>query len=287
MNGVDDMSDMNGMPIQWFPGHMAKARRLIEEQIKLVDAVCEIADARIPMASRNPELPALLRNKPRLLALNRADLADPAGNKMWTSHFRDAGQMALLTDGKSGAGTARVAPAIKTLLANQNKTVGRVLRVMVVGIPNVGKSSLINRLAGRRAAPAEDRPGVTRGRQWVRLRGGLELLDTPGVLWPKFSDERTGLLLACTGAIRDDILDMETLAAQLIVLILAAYPGALAARYRLDPSGEADGSRLLVQAARKRGFLLSGGRPDTERMARILLDEFRGGKLGRMTLQWT
>ncbi|MDR2670458.1 MAG: ribosome biogenesis GTPase YlqF [Oscillospiraceae bacterium] len=279
------------MRVQWFPGHMAKTRRLIAEHCRLVDAVCEVADARIPLASRNPELPALSGGKPSLLVLNRADQADAAACARWAEHYRAHGLLSVETDCRSGAGVDRFLPAVRTLLREKIEAyrargqVGRPLRLMIVGIPNVGKSSLINRLAGRRAAAAEDRPGVTRGKQWYRLAQGLELLDTPGVLWPKFEDERTGLLLAYTGAIRDDILDVETLAAHLMALLGRRYPEALAARYQLVPGPEPDGFALLEAAARRRGFLLSGGVPDTERMARTLLDEYRGGRLGRFTLE--
>ena len=279
------------MNIQWFPGHMAKTRRLIQETLGLVDAVCEIVDARIPLASRNPELPSLIGRKPLLLALNRVDQADPDRTAAWVSWFRAHGQAVFQTDCKSGAGVGRFAPAVRALLKEKIEAntargqSGRAVRVLVAGIPNVGKSSLINRLAGRRAAAVEDRPGVTRGRQWVTLAGGLELLDTPGVLWPKFEDEQTGLLLAFTGAVRDDIMDLETLAVHLMKRLAIEAPEALAARYRLSIGPEADGLTMLEQAARGRGFLVSGGTADTERMARILLDEFRGGKLGRVTLQ--
>jgi len=270
---------------------MAKTRRLIEEQVRLVDAVCELADARVPLASRNPELPSLIGARPLLLVLNRADQADAAQTADWLTFFRAGGQTVIMTDCKSGAGVGRFAPAVRSLLRDKIRAAaargqtGRALRVMVVGIPNVGKSSLINRLAGRRAAQAEDRPGVTRGRQWVNLTGGLELLDTPGVLWPKFEEERTGLLLAFTGAVRDDVMDLETLAARLIECLAAITPEALAARCRLALDGPTDGAALLIQAARGRGFLAAGGRPDAERMARVLLDEFRGGKMGKITLQ--
>ncbi|MCL2747489.1 MAG: ribosome biogenesis GTPase YlqF [Oscillospiraceae bacterium] len=288
---------------------MAKTRRMIAEHLKLVDAVCEMTDARIPAASRNPELHEILGDKPRLLVINRADQADAAGNAAWVSHCRRHGQAVLLTDSKSGAGVSRLAPAVRALLKEKIEAgaahgrTGRVLRLMVVGVPNVGKSSLINRLAGRRAAAAEDRPGVTRGRQWVNLSPGLALLDTPGILWPKFEDEGTGMLLAYTGAIRDEILDAETLAAHLAAFLQERYPEALASRYRLGgnvggraddgtgdhaggTAGGDDGMTLLARAARGRGFLAAGGLPDTERMARVLLDEFRGGKLGRFTLEW-
>ena len=279
------------MNIQWFPGHMAKTRRLIQEYVGLVDAVCEIADARVPRASRNPELPALIGNKPVLLVLNRTDQADPDVTAAWASYYRARGRAVLLTDCLSGAGVKRFAPAVRTLLKDKiaaniaRGQPGRAVRVMVAGIPNVGKSSLINRLAGRRAAAVEDRPGVTRGRQWVTLPGGLELLDMPGVLWPKFEDEQTGLLLAYTGAVKDDVMDLETLAAKLMEHLAHIAPEALAVRYRIDPDAGTGGTELLVRAAIGRGFLISGGEPDTERMAKILLDEFRGGKLGRVTLQ--
>ncbi|MDR0381717.1 MAG: ribosome biogenesis GTPase YlqF [Oscillospiraceae bacterium] len=279
------------MNVQWFPGHMAKTRRIIAEHCRLVDAVCEVVDARIPLASRNPELPALSGGKPCLLVLNRADQADAAACARWTDHYRARGLLSVETDCRSGAGVDRFLPAVRTLLREKIEAyrargqVGRTLRLMIVGIPNVGKSSLINRLAGRRAAAAEDRPGVTRGKQWYRLAQGLELLDTPGVLWPKFEDEQTGLLLAYTGAIRDDILDTETLAARLMELLGRRYPEALTARYKLTPGPESDGFALLEEAARRRGFLVSGGVPDTERMASTLLDEYRSGRLGRFTLE--
>lgn len=279
------------MNIQWFPGHMAKTRRLIAESCGLADAVCEVVDARIPQASRNPELSALVGDKPRMIALNRMDQADAQAGLVWAEYFRAQGFTTVETDSKSGAGVKEFVPALRALLRDkiarniERGQAGRPLRVMVVGIPNVGKSTLINRLLGRRAAVAEDRPGVTRSRQWYRLDQGLELLDTPGVLWPKFEDEQTGLLLAFTGAIRDDILDAETLAARLMALLARRYPDALAARYRLTLPLEADGGDILVKAAKNRGFLISGGKADTERMARTLLDEYRSGRIGRFTLE--
>ncbi|MDR3207640.1 MAG: ribosome biogenesis GTPase YlqF [Oscillospiraceae bacterium] len=278
------------MTIQWFPGHMAKTRRLIEEHVKLTDAVCEVVDARIPRASRNPELPALIGGKPRLIILNRADQADPAQTAAWAVAFRAEGLASVATDCRSGAGVAQVVPAVKVLLKERLDTLaargqaGRPLRLLIAGIPNAGKSSLINRLAGRRAAPVEDRPGVTRGRQWYALPGGVDLLDTPGVLWPKFEDPEIGLLLAFTGAVKDDVLDIEELAALLMERLAALSPKALTDRYNIDPTA-ADGFSLLTDAARRRGFLVGGGEANTERMARTLLDEFRAGKLGRITLE--
>lgn len=280
------------MKIQWYPGHMAKTRRMITEQLKNVDAVCEILDARIPVSSRNPDVDGLTAGRPRLVILNRTDQADPNATKQWAAHFRRLGYAVLETDAHSGAGVSRFSAAVRELLKDKLKAyaekgqAGRVVRVMILGIPNVGKSTLINRIAGRKTAKAEDRPGVTRSRQWVPVDSGLELLDTPGILWPKFEDERVGLNLAYTGAVKDEILDTEELGGHLMALLRDRYPTALTERYRIEPKAEDSGYDLLEKAARKRGFLISGGETDTERMAKILLDEFRGGKLGRFTLEW-
>jgi ribosome biogenesis GTPase A len=277
--------------IQWFPGHMTKARRMIAEQTKLVDAVCELVDARIPVSSRNPDLDDIVGTKPRLIILNRADQADAAMTKRWSSYFKAQGLFVLETDAKSGKGTSEFPAAVRALLQDKLKAYaakgqsGRVLRVMIVGIPNVGKSSFINRIAGRRAAEASDRPGVTRGRQWISIGTGLELLDTPGILWPKFESPMVGENLAFTGAVKDDILDRDALASNLILRLRDIAPERLVERYKIDLSPDMTGSELLGAAAKKRGFLLTGGRLDTERMAIILLDEFRGGKLGRITLE--
>lgn len=286
------------MIIQWYPGHMVKARRLITENLKLVDAVCEIIDARIPLSSRNPDLDELTGNKPRLIVLGRTDQADPAMTKKWAVYFREGGAAAIEADCKSGKGVQQLQPAVLSLLADKKAAFeakgqsGRAMRLMVVGIPNVGKSSLINRAAGRKAAQAYDKPGVTRGAQWINLGNGIELLDTPGVLWPKFEDQTVAENLAFTGAIRDDIMDTETLGARLMSRLTACYPERLMERYHFDTisedagDGDAAGFELLERAARKRGFLVPGGHCDTERMAIVLLDEFRGGKLGRITLEW-
>lgn len=285
------MNDTQGsMNIQWFPGHIARARRKIAEQIKNVDAVCEVLDARIPSASRNPDVDALTAGKPRLVVLNRADQADGDATRRWAAYFRAQGFAVLETDSKSGAGAGKFSAAVRTLLADKlrayaEKGQNRVVRVMVLGIPNVGKSTFINRVAGRTAARAEDRPGVTRAQQWVPVDRTLELLDTPGILWPKFEDPAVGERLAFTGAIRDEILDTEELASRLMTLLAARYPQALTARYKLEPQPGQSGFDLLTAAARKRGFLVSGGEANTERMAGVLLDEFRGGKLGRFTLE--
>lgn len=278
--------------IQWFPGHMKKAGRMIEENIKLVDAACELLDARIPSASRNPDIDTLAGDKPRLVILNRIDLADPAATAEWRAYFRRAGLPVIETDSKSGKGVQGFAPAVRELLSDRLEALAakgqatRPLRVMVLGIPNVGKSTLINKLAGRRAAAVSDRPGVTRGRQWITVDRGLELLDTPGILWPRFDSQEVGELLAVTGAIKDDVLDRETLAANFLVRLMRMYPdSAAAARYKLAEMEWENGYELLETAAKNRGFLISRGEYDTERMSAVLLDEFRGGKLGRITLE--
>ncbi len=281
------------MQIQWYPGHMTKTRRRMAEHIKNVDLVCELADARIPQVSRNPEMEEIAAGKPRLMILNRIDLADPACTRAWAAYFRAQGFQVLEADSRSGQGTAKFAAAVREALAGkiqqwqERGQTGRAARVMVVGIPNVGKSTFINRILGRKAARAADKPGVTRGSQWFKVEGGVDLLDTPGILWPRFDDERTGILLAVTGAVKDDILDTETLACKLFELLAARAPEAIRTRYRVEIPEESDflGYTLLEQAGRRRGFLISGGEVDTERMARILLDEFRGGVLGRITLE--
>ena len=287
------------MNIQWYPGHMTKTRRQIEADLKLVDLVAEIIDARIPVSSRNPDIDTICAGKPRLIVLNRADQADPAQNKAWTAHFKGQGWAVAETDARSGRGVNQFAPAVRGALKEQitrwqeKGQVGRPVRAMVVGIPNVGKSTFINKVAGKKSAKASDRPGVTRGKQWVHVDQGLDLLDTPGILWPKFEDETTGLHLAFTGAVKDDIMDMETLGCHLMSLLGGRYPQALAEGYKLPElppreEGENDvtwGYRLLQAAAAKRGMRISGGELDTERMARVLLDEYRGSKLGRFTLE--
>ena len=278
------------MNIQWFPGHMTKARRMITENTALVDAVCEVVDARIPYSSRNPDLDDFVGNKPRLIILNRVDQADFALTKLWNAHFR-ANAKVLQTDSKSGMGVDKFSATVRSLLSDkieENKRKGQTgkrLRVMVVGIPNVGKSSFINRVAKRKATQTSDKPGVTRGKQWISLENGIEMLDTPGVLWPKFEDQTVAENLAFTGAIRDSIMDIETLGANLMSRLSIDYIERIAERYKIDVSAELSGFELLTRAAKKRGFLLPGGVIDTERMANILFDEFRGGKLGGITLE--
>ena len=279
------------MNIQWFPGHMTKAQRMIEDNIKLVDAVCEVLDARIPRASRNPDIDRLAAGKPRLVILNRCDLADPAVTKAWTAAFHAQGLAVLETDARSGKGVASFAPAVRELLSDKLKAyeskgqTGRGLKVMVLGIPNVGKSTFINKVAGRKAAAAGDKPGVTRGRQWINIDRGLDLLDTPGILWPKFDSQEVGEMLAVTNAIKSEVLDRETLAANFMLRLRELYPDAIEKRYGFVPDPDLNGFELLEQAAKKRGFLLSRGEYDTERMANTLLDEYHAGKLGRLSLE--
>ena len=286
------MSDnFEKMNIQWFPGHMTKAQRMIEDNIKLVDAVCEIIDARIPSASRNPDIDKLAAGKPRLVILNRVDLADPAITKRWKAYFEKSGVSVIETDAKSGKGINGFVPAVRKLLAEKiseyeaKGQVGRPLRVMILGIPNVGKSTFINKVAGRKAAIAGDKPGVTRGRQWINIDKSLDLLDTPGILWPKFDSQEIGELLAVTNAIKADVIDKETLAANFMLRLRNIYPQAIKERYKFEPDPDANGFELLEEAAKKRGFLVSRGEYDIERMANTVLTEYHDGKLGRLTLE--
>ena len=278
------------MNIQWYPGHMTKTRRQMEADLKLVDAVCEIVDARIPVASRNPDIDSICGSKPRIVILNRMDLADPAATKAWVNYFRGKGIAAVPTDCKSRKGISDFTPAVRSVLAekiqrNAAKGMNKPLRVMVVGIPNVGKSTLINQISGRKGAKAENRPGVTRGKQWVTVDAGLLLLDTPGILWPKFDDPDVGMMLAYTGAVKEDILDIEELAVFFMQLMWKRYPEAIKARYGIDMPEDATGYELLEAAGKKRGFLLARGEINTERMAKVLLDEYRSRKLGRITFE--
>ncbi len=279
------------MNIQWYPGHMTKTRRRMAEDVKLVDLVAEVLDARIPVSSRNPDIDAMVGGRSRLIVLNRADQADQAQTAAWGAYFRQKGFAVLETDAKSGRGVGQFSAVCRAALKDQiarwqaKGQVGRPVRAMVVGIPNVGKSTFINKVAKRKSAKAGDRPGVTRGRQWVGVDAGLELLDTPGILWPKFEDEVTGMHLAFTGAVKDEVVDVEELAAALLTLLAERYPESIAGRYRVEPEPGIPGWKLLEECARRRGMLISGGEADTERMARVLLDEFRGGRLGRFTLE--
>ena len=277
--------------IQWFPGHMTRTKRQIKESIKLIDAVAEIVDARVPMSSRNPDLTEMVNNKPRLILLNKCDAADPDATAKWMRRFESDGVRAMAVDCRSGTGLKAFVPEVKKLLADRITALkekgmgGKSLRVMVVGIPNVGKSSFINKMIGGTKAKVEDRPGVTRGNQWFSVPGGIELLDTPGVLWPKFDDKIVGERLAFTGAIRDNILDTEALAVRLIETLMPLYGDLIRSRYKLGGTHGLDAYGILTEIGRRRGMLAGGGEIDTERAAIMLLDEFRAAKFGRITLE--
>lgn len=277
--------------IQWFPGHMAKTRRLIKESLPLVDCVAEITDARIPKSSRNPEIDSLCAAKPRILLLNKSDVADPSVTEKWIEHCKKFGIGAIAVDCKSGKGLNRFIPIIKEILKDkieknvQKGMAGRKIRIMVVGVPNCGKSTFINRMAGSNRLKTEDRPGVTRGRTWIDLGGNFEMMDTPGMLWPKFEDPEVGEKLAFCGAVKDDVIDTELLACRLLETLSKFYPDLLKARYKLSGELPKEGYSLLELVGRKRGMLVSGGEVDTERASIIVLDEFRSGKIGRITLE--
>lgn len=278
------------MNIQWYPGHMTKTRRQIEGDLKLVDAVCEIVDARIPISSRNPDIDSICGAKPRVIILNRMDLADPQMTKYWQEYFRSKGIASVATDCKSRKGIALFEPTVRSVLKekiarNAEKGMNKPLRIMIVGIPNVGKSTLINQISGRKGAKAENRPGVTRGKQWVTVNNGLLLLDTPGILWPKFEDPNVGMMLAYTGAVKENVIDTEELACKLMELLRRHYPDVVRERYKIEFTDEMPGYEMLEAAGRKRGFLMARGEINTERMAKVLLDEYRSGKLGHFTFE--
>ena len=280
----------NTQNIQWFPGHMAKTRRKIKEILPLIDAVAEVVDARIPVSSRNPELKSLIGDKPLIILLNKCDMADPKATEEWIEFYKSQGIFAIATDCKTGKGINLFKDTVKTALSDRLKyyaekgMVGKPLRVMVVGIPNIGKSTFINRIAGNNKAKAENRPGVTRGNQWFTIDKQLELLDTPGVLWPKFEDNTVGEHLAFTGAVKDNILDTELLGMRLVELLAKSAPDKLTARYG-ELNLDADGYDLLCEVGKKRGMLIRGGETDTERAANMLLEEYRNCKIGRITLE--
>jgi len=278
--------------IQWFPGHMAKTRRMISASLKLVDVVVELRDARIPLASANPEIDKLTGKKPRIILLNKSDTADEAVTRSWCSFYQKQGIPVLAVDCRSGKGLKSfpgvVERTLSELLARRRVKgmAGRPLRMMVVGIPNVGKSSFINRLASGKRAKVEDRPGVTKGKQWVKLEDGNELLDMPGVLWPKFEDQQVAEHLGFTGAVKDDVLDIEALAMRLLERLARDYPRYLSERFKLEREDLIlDGYGLLCRVAKSRGMLTAGGGHNTERAAITVLDEFRGGKIGRISLE--
>lgn len=272
--------------IQWFPGHMTKTKRLIEADLKMVDAVVEITDARIPESSRNPILDELIKDKPRIMIMNKCDYADENATAAWRRYYSEKGITVITCDCRSGKGINRFLPTVKTLLSDlierrkARGMIGKALRLMVVGIPNVGKSSFINRMAKTKKTKVGDKPGVTRGKQWVSIDKDVELLDMPGILWPKFDDQIAAQRLAFTGAIKDDVMDSEALARALGKLLLEDYPELMKARYKISGDGD-----ILTEIAKARGMLVSGGVPDTERAAAALLDEYRGGKIGRITLE--
>jgi len=284
---------MPSQTIQWFPGHMAKTRRLISENLKNVDLIIEILDARIPYSSRNPEITRLTEGKPKMILLNKASLADPAQSEKWLRKYSEDGSECILTDCISAGGINKIPPAIQKLMEEKLQRysdkgmTGRKLKAMVLGIPNVGKSSLINKISGNKKAKVEDRPGVTLNKQWVSTTLGIDLLDMPGVLWPKFEDKKVGENLAITGAIKDAVVDIEELACILCSRLRELYPNELATRYKLGDMSQyddLDAWELLQAIGRKRGFLISGGEVNTERTSIILLDEFRAGTIGRITL---
>ena len=277
--------------IQWFPGHMAKTKRMIKASLPLVDAVVEIIDARIPNSSKNPDLQTLIEGKPRVVILNKCDTADEASVQKWISWYNKQGITAIATDCRSGRGVNKFVPAVKSVLKDMlakyeaKGMTGRVIHVMVVGIPNVGKSSFINRLAKQKTAKVEDRPGVTLNKQWVKIADDVELLDMPGVLWPKFEDKTVGERLAFTGAVKDDVVDVEALASRLLYVLNGMYRDTLTSRYKIQTEDEEDGYEILKKVGKSRGMLISGGEINTERAAITVLDEFRSGKLGRVTLE--
>ncbi len=283
----------NSIRIQWFPGHMTRTKRKIESSLKLVDIVAEIVDARIPLSSRNPVLDSIIKSKSRIILLNKTDMADPRQTEKWLNFFASKKIKAVQIDCKSGRGLNQLLPACKEVLKEQVEAwarkgmIGRPIKIMVVGIPNVGKSSLINKMCKGKAGKADvqDRPGVTRENRWFTIREGFELLDTPGVLWPKFEDPEVGQRLAMTGAVKDDVVDIEGLACILLEELKKMYPNAVSNRYEVEVSDEMKGYEILEAVGRKRGMLISGGEINTERAAISVLDEFRAGKLGRITLE--
>lgn len=287
-------TDFQKQTVQWFPGHMAKTRRLIKESLSMVDAVTELLDARIPLSSRNPEIEQITAGKPRIILLNKCDVADEAATAKWIKYFADNGSYAIPVDCKTGKGLNAYRPLVKEVLkekirANTEKGMaGKALRVMVVGIPNTGKSSFINKMAGKNRAQVADKPGVTRHNQWFNIGNGIELLDTPGVLWPKFDDPKVGDRLAFIGSVKDTILDSETMAVRLLEVLKGEYADRLIQRYKLNNIDfeNIESYELLEAIGRKRGMLISGGEIDTERASVMLLDEYRAGRLGKITMEF-
>ena len=288
------MADQQKQTVQWFPGHMAKTRRLIKESLPLVDAVTELLDARIPYSSRNPELDELTQKKPRIVLLNKCDMADDSITKQWVDYFKSEGQYAIPVDCRSGKGLNQYHTLVRevlkdTIKKNEDRGMpGKALRMMVVGIPNTGKSSFINRMAGKNRAKVADKPGVTRHNQWFAIGGGIELLDTPGVLWPKFDDPVVGDRLAFIGSVKDEVLDSETMAVRLIEVLRDGYEDKLTSRFKLKNIDDIHGVmpwEILEEIARERGMLIRGGEVNTERASVMLLDEYRGGKMGKISFE--
>lgn len=272
--------------INWYPGHMKKTRELIQQNLKMVDAVIEVIDARIPVSSRNPIIDELVSSKPRIIVLNKSDLADNSACKAWSEKFKEDGSRTLIMNCMSGSGVKELFKLLEKMVAekNKDKVMQKAYRLMIVGVPNVGKSSLINRMTGKKSAQTGDRPGVTRGKQWLKLQNNMQLLDTPGILWPKFEDPKAGLNLAFCGSIKDEILDVPTLGMELIGVLAENYPQLLMERYKLDEIAETP-LENMENMALKRGCILPGKRIDYERIGKLVLDEFRGGKIGRITLE--
>lgn len=285
------MPDFQKQQVQWFPGHMAKTRRLIRESLKLVDGVIEIVDARIPRSSSNPELAQLIGKKPKIVLLNKCDMADPAVTDLWIKYYSENSITAISVDCKTGKGLNQFQGACSKALSSvveRNKEkgmAGKALRFMVVGIPNTGKSSFINRMAGKYKAVVADRAGVTKSNQWFSAGNGIELLDTPGVLWPKFEDREVGDKLAFIGSVKDEVTDMETIACRLLETLAKTRPEMIAQRYKISGFEEKQSWEILEMIGRKRGFLIKGGEIDTLRAATAVCDEFRGGKLGKISLE--
>ena len=288
------MADQQRQIVQWFPGHMAKTRRLIKESLPLVDAVTELLDARIPYSSRNPELDELTQKKPRIVLLNKCDVADDNITRQWIEYFKSQGQYALPVDCRSGKGLNKYGDLVRevlkdTIKKNEDRGMpGKPLRMMVVGIPNTGKSSFINRMAGKNRAKVADKPGVTRSNQWFAIGGGIELLDTPGVLWPKFDDPVVGDRLSFIGSVKDEVTDIETMAVRLIEVLANGYEDKLTSRFKLkniDDIHQAMPWEILEEIGRERGMLIRGGEVNTERASVMLLDEYRGGKMGKISFE--
>lgn len=288
----DSQKSFSKVSVQWFPGHMAKTRRLIKESLSRVDCVTEILDARIPLSSRNPEIGEITAGKPRIILLNKCDMADEKVTAQWIKYFRSTGAEAMAVDCRSGRGLNGYTQLVRKVLAdkiqqnNDRGMVGKALRVMVVGIPNTGKSSFINKMAGKVRAKVADRPGVTTSNQWFFIGNGIELLDTPGVLWPKFDDPIVGDRLAFIGSVKDTVLDVETMAVRLLDVLKEGYPERIKERYKLDDISDMQSWEILEAIGRKRGMLISGGEVNTERASVMLLDEYRGGRLGRISMEF-